>query len=406
MNVYRYGFNGKENDNEVKGEGSQQDYGMRVYDPRVGKFLSVDPLTKSYPELTPYQFASNTPIQAIDLDGAEAFFVHGTESSAKRWTESNMAKRGVQTLLRLTNNKYYNVGFNWGSIVYNDYGIRAEAAKQLATYVLRNRVKGEEITLIGHSHGGNVAIQAAKIIYEGTGIKVNIITIGTPAYNKKGGVENPETNKKYINDHIALWNTVDGVSGGMAGDDYFKTSSITTNVEIDVSKYFDSGETVDAHSFDVLAPESIENAIKAGKVRKLKPAALKANVEVMAPKGTTTNLTVKSEKNSKKNKEMVKYAYWVLVCWTVIFILLFVSGFITFGHGIGDIIYAFYVVVFFILISILRYKVLKGRMNLIIEYFFFGVIALFIGYITLEFTLLRGPEYAWNGRFFYHDATN
>ncbi len=46
---YRYGFNGKENDNEVKGSGNQQDYGMRIYDPRVGRFLSVDPMTKNYP---------------------------------------------------------------------------------------------------------------------------------------------------------------------------------------------------------------------------------------------------------------------------------------------------------------------------------------------------------------------
>jgi len=70
---YRYGFNGKENDNEVKGVGNQQDYGMRIYDPRLGKFLSIDPATKNFPNLTPYQFASNTPIQAIDLDGLEAF---------------------------------------------------------------------------------------------------------------------------------------------------------------------------------------------------------------------------------------------------------------------------------------------------------------------------------------------
>ena len=69
---YAYGFNGKENDNEVKGNGNQQDYGMRVYDPRIGKFLSVDPITNEYPMLTPYQFASNTPIRAIDLDGLEA----------------------------------------------------------------------------------------------------------------------------------------------------------------------------------------------------------------------------------------------------------------------------------------------------------------------------------------------
>ncbi len=68
---YRYGFNGKENDNEVKGEGNQQDYGMRIYDPRIAKFLSLDPLTAKYPELTPYQFASNRPIDGIDLDGLE-----------------------------------------------------------------------------------------------------------------------------------------------------------------------------------------------------------------------------------------------------------------------------------------------------------------------------------------------
>jgi RHS repeat-associated protein len=77
---YRYGFNGKENDNDVKGEGNQQDYGMRIYDPRVGRFLSVDPLTKSYPWYTPYQFAGNRPIVAIDLDGAEPLDVNTHET--------------------------------------------------------------------------------------------------------------------------------------------------------------------------------------------------------------------------------------------------------------------------------------------------------------------------------------
>jgi RHS repeat-associated protein len=68
---YRYGFNGKENDNEIKGEGLQLDYGFRIYDPRIGKFLSKDPLMKEYPFYTPYQFAGNSPIMAVDLDGLE-----------------------------------------------------------------------------------------------------------------------------------------------------------------------------------------------------------------------------------------------------------------------------------------------------------------------------------------------
>ncbi|OMP75147.1 hypothetical protein BW716_31605 [[Flexibacter] sp. ATCC 35208] len=68
---YPYGFNGKENDNDVKGEGNEQDYGMRVYDPLAARFLSVDPITFQYPELTPYQFASDRPIDGIDQDGLE-----------------------------------------------------------------------------------------------------------------------------------------------------------------------------------------------------------------------------------------------------------------------------------------------------------------------------------------------
>jgi RHS repeat-associated protein len=68
---YRYGFNGKENDREVKGDGNQYDYGFRIYDSRIGRFLSVDPLTKTYPWYTPYQFAGNKPIWATDVDGLE-----------------------------------------------------------------------------------------------------------------------------------------------------------------------------------------------------------------------------------------------------------------------------------------------------------------------------------------------
>ena len=137
--------------------------------------------------------------------------------------------------------------------------------------------------MIGHSHGGNVAIQASKLIQEQTGEKVNIITIATPAYNDKGDVENPETQKGSINDHIAIWNKIDGVSGGWAGDDNYTNSSVTTNAELNVDQHYrykqqvnaGRGETteqvrydaVGAHSFDVEHPEAIRNT----KITKLTP---------------------------------------------------------------------------------------------------------------------------------------
>jgi len=68
---YRYGFQGQEKDNEIVGSGNSYNYGNRMLDVRVGKFLSIDPLHKEYPFYTPYQFAGNTPITALDLDGLE-----------------------------------------------------------------------------------------------------------------------------------------------------------------------------------------------------------------------------------------------------------------------------------------------------------------------------------------------
>jgi|GEM_PF-4686275 RHS repeat-associated protein len=69
--AYRFAYNGKEQDPETYGTDNEYDYGMRMYNPRLGRFMSVDPITREYPMLTPYQFASNRPIDGIDQDGFE-----------------------------------------------------------------------------------------------------------------------------------------------------------------------------------------------------------------------------------------------------------------------------------------------------------------------------------------------
>lgn len=66
---YRYGFNGKEKDDELKGGGNSYDFGARIYDPRLGRWLSTDPLQKKYPGESPYSFAGNSPIVLLDNDG-------------------------------------------------------------------------------------------------------------------------------------------------------------------------------------------------------------------------------------------------------------------------------------------------------------------------------------------------
>jgi len=75
-NSYKYGFNGKENDNEVKGTGNSLDFGARLYDPRLGKWLSIDPYSSSYPDMSPYTGMGNNPIYFIDPTGGFLIDVH------------------------------------------------------------------------------------------------------------------------------------------------------------------------------------------------------------------------------------------------------------------------------------------------------------------------------------------
>lgn len=68
---YRFGFNGKEKDDAIYGIGDAIDFGSRIYDPRKGIWMSVDPLQKKYPDLSPYVGMGNNPIFLVDRDGRE-----------------------------------------------------------------------------------------------------------------------------------------------------------------------------------------------------------------------------------------------------------------------------------------------------------------------------------------------
>ncbi|CAF3303892.1 unnamed protein product [Rotaria socialis] len=68
-NQYRYGFNGVEKNNEIAGEGNGYTTEWRQYDPRLGRWLSPDPLMSKFPGWSPYAFAFDNPIWFNDPDG-------------------------------------------------------------------------------------------------------------------------------------------------------------------------------------------------------------------------------------------------------------------------------------------------------------------------------------------------
>jgi RHS repeat-associated protein len=69
---YDFGFNGMRKDDEISGEGNSYDFGARMYNPRLGRFLSVDPLAAKFAGWSPYNFCLDNPMRYVDPDGREA----------------------------------------------------------------------------------------------------------------------------------------------------------------------------------------------------------------------------------------------------------------------------------------------------------------------------------------------
>jgi RHS repeat-associated protein len=64
---YRFGFNGKEKNTKLSN--GSYDFGARMYDARLGRWLSIDPFVIAFPNTSPYSYAENKPIKYVDKDG-------------------------------------------------------------------------------------------------------------------------------------------------------------------------------------------------------------------------------------------------------------------------------------------------------------------------------------------------
>ena len=71
---YRYGYQGSEMDNEVKGQGNSYTTHFRQLDPRVGRWLSIDP--KANAQESPYASMGNSPIMFNDPLGDTITITH------------------------------------------------------------------------------------------------------------------------------------------------------------------------------------------------------------------------------------------------------------------------------------------------------------------------------------------
>jgi len=93
--AYRFGFNGMhKQDDMLSGlDGTSYDFGARIYDSRIGKFLSTEPYSYNLPFLSPYSFAANSPIALVDEDGNyPCIYGRRKKSRIKRYKERNITR--------------------------------------------------------------------------------------------------------------------------------------------------------------------------------------------------------------------------------------------------------------------------------------------------------------------------
>lgn len=95
----RYGYVGKELDNNT----GLHEYGARYYASWLNRFVSVDGLKDEYPFYTPFQYAGNKPVIAIDIDGLEEWVVISYFKDG-RFTGTTII-RNNKTQLRLPEHK-------------------------------------------------------------------------------------------------------------------------------------------------------------------------------------------------------------------------------------------------------------------------------------------------------------
>jgi RHS repeat-associated protein len=90
---YRYGFQGQEKDDEVKGKGNSYTSYFRQNDPRLGRWLSVDPKTNELPWESPYLSMGNNPISYIDPMGDKWFDKAAKEKAKELKVEYKAIKK-------------------------------------------------------------------------------------------------------------------------------------------------------------------------------------------------------------------------------------------------------------------------------------------------------------------------
>jgi RHS repeat-associated protein len=197
-NSYRYGFQGQEKDDELKGEGNSLNYTFRMHDPRVGRFFATDPLEKDYPWNSPYAFSENSTIAYIELEGGEKLVAIVKNSTFPSISNTNGDEIIIEAFLTSTL-KHSKDGFN--SLSYGIafkklgkgylMGSNGKVYQGIPSKLVEDLIDGKKVHYYRSKNIGNKYFSTSKVdqveAFRGKGYK-NIAKFISKHGNKAGDI--------------------------------------------------------------------------------------------------------------------------------------------------------------------------------------------------------------------------
>jgi RHS repeat-associated protein len=153
------GFNGMRKIDEIYGEKNAYDFGARIQDPRLGRWLSVDKLHSKHADVSPYCFARNSPIIFMDFDGNDVLiaFTGGFQGEGKEIKTADAGTTGkiVEAVQGAATGEF-------DAIVITPGYTSGSSVTTAMDFVTKNVKAGEKIVVYGYSYGGDFAVEFAK----------------------------------------------------------------------------------------------------------------------------------------------------------------------------------------------------------------------------------------------------